>query len=223
MAAVKTYEPGADEAWPSPLERRWPWMVGPAVSVLGLGVTGYLTYEHYTASTTLNCPAGGGIVDCLKVTTSQYAAIHGVPVAVLGLIFFGVMIMLQSRRAWAQASLGVRAGRLLWSLAGVGIAIWLVYAELFKLHAICMWCTAVHVMALLLFGLTAFGTAVTGSFAEADTDDQEPHRLEVDLNAPAGQGTSGGRVHPTTWPQRRPSATGGRAHPRRTGMASRDR
>jgi uncharacterized membrane protein len=171
MEAVKTYELGADEAWPSPLERRWPWIVGTALSVLGLGVTGYLTYEHYTSSTTLSCPAGGGIVDCLKVTTSQYAAIHGVPVAVLGLIFFAVMIAWQTRLAWAHASPGVRAGRLLWSLAGVGTAIWLVYAELFKLHAVCLWCTAVHVIAFLLFGLTAFGTAVTGSFAVADTDD----------------------------------------------------
>jgi uncharacterized membrane protein len=170
MEAVKTCELAADEAWPSPLERRWPWIVGTALSVLGLGVTGYLTYEHYTSSTTLNCPAGGGIVDCLKVTTSQYAAIHGLPVAVLGLIFFAVMIGLQSRLAWAYASLGVCASRLLWSMAGVGTAIWLVYAELFKLHAVCLWCTAVHIIALLLFGLTAFGTAVTGSFPGADTD-----------------------------------------------------
>ena len=186
MGAAKTHGPAADEAWPSPLERRWPWIVGTALSALGVGVTGYLTYEHYTSSTTLNCPAGGGMVDCLKVTTSQYAAIHGVPVVVLGLIFFGVMIMLQSRRAWAQTSPGVRAGRLLWSLAGVGTAIWLVYAELFKLHAICMWCTAVHIISLLLFGLTAFGTAVTGSFPGADTDDQAAHHLEVDLKAPVG-------------------------------------
>jgi uncharacterized membrane protein len=136
-------------------------------------VAGYLTFEHYTASTTLNCPAGGGIVNCLKVTTSQYATVHGLPVVVLGLVFFAVMVGLQSRRAWASTLPGVRTGRMLWSLAGVGTAAWLVYAELFRLNAICMWCTAIHIICILLFGLTAFGTAATGSLALAD-DDQRP-------------------------------------------------
>ena len=155
---------------PSAPRPRWPWIAGTTLSGLGLVVAGYLTYEHYTSSTTLNCPAGGGIVNCFKVTTSQYAAIHGVPVALLGLMFFAVMIGLQSRPAWASASPGVRVGRLLWSLTGVCTAAWLVYAELFELHAICVWCTAVHVICILLLGLTAFGTAATGSLALADDD-----------------------------------------------------
>jgi len=149
----------------------WPWIAGTTLSIIGFGLAGYLTYEHYTSSTTLNCPAGGGVVNCLKVTTSPYATIHGLPVALLGLIFFAVMIGLQSQRAWASASPGGRAGRLLWSLTGVGTAIWLVFAELFKLHAICMWCTAVHVVSLLIFALTAFGTAATGIGTTADARD----------------------------------------------------
>ena len=42
----------------------------------------------------------------------------------------------------------IRAARLVWSLAGVGTALWLVYAELFKIDAICLWCSAVHVITL---------------------------------------------------------------------------
>jgi uncharacterized membrane protein len=174
METLRPGELAADEDLPSPLNPRWPWVAGTTLSVIGLGLAGYLTYERYTSSTTLNCPAGGGIVDCLKVTTSHYATMHGLPVVILGLGFFAVMMGLQSRRAWASTSPAVRAGRVLWSVAGVGTALWLVYAELFKLGAICLWCTAVHLVSVLLFGLTAFGTAVTAvteNLAPAGTDD----------------------------------------------------
>jgi uncharacterized membrane protein len=142
--------------------------MGLALSLIGAGLAGYLTYEHYTSSTSLSCPAGGGIMDCLKVTTSQYASIGGTPVALLGLIFFLVMATFHTRRAWASTSTAVRSARVLWSIMGVGTAMWLVYAELFKLHAICLWCTAVHVVSVLVFIVTAFGTATAGVIDAAE-------------------------------------------------------
>lgn len=139
----------------------WPATVGSALSLTGFAISGYLTYEHYTSSTSLTCPASGGIVNCFKVTTSQYSKIGGVPVAVLGLVFFAVMLALQSPWAWRHDSRPLRTGRLSWSVVGVGTAVWLIYAELIKLDAICLWCTAVHAIAILLFASTAFATAVT--------------------------------------------------------------
>jgi uncharacterized membrane protein len=84
--------------------------------------------------------------------------IHGVPVAVLGLVFFAVMAALQSPSAWRSPRAEVRVARLMWALVGVGTALWLIYAELFKIDAICLWCTAVHVLTLLVFITTVFGT-----------------------------------------------------------------
>ncbi|HVA72945.1 MAG TPA: vitamin K epoxide reductase family protein [Acidimicrobiales bacterium] len=147
---------------------RWPAIGGLTLSFLGFGIAAYLTYEHYTASTSLTCPAAGGMVNCLKVTTSGYSEISGVPVAVLGLIFFAVMSVLQSPRAWNSHWPALRVGRVVWSLVGVGTAVWLIYAELFKLDAICEWCTAVHAVSVLLFGLTVFGTAVTAEEPEPE-------------------------------------------------------
>jgi uncharacterized membrane protein len=149
---------------------RWPWIVGLTLSVLGLGVSGYLTYEHYTSSTSLSCPAGGGIIDCFKVTTSRYSKIHGIPVSVLGLIFFAVMTAFQSPPAWASQSRAVRIGRLAWSCVGLATALWLIYAELFKLHAICLWCTSVHVLSLIIFATTVLGTAATSEPREYDDE-----------------------------------------------------
>jgi uncharacterized membrane protein len=145
----------------------WPSVVGLVICFFGFGVAGYLTYEHYTSSTTLSCPATGGVVNCFKVTTSTYSMIHGVPVAVLGLVFFAAMAGLQSPWAWRSPRWGVRAARVAWALVGVGTAIWLIYAELFKIDAICLWCTSVHGLSVLLFISTLFGTVSTGAALDA--------------------------------------------------------
>lgn len=137
---------------------RWPSVVGLVLCALGFGVAAYLTFEHYTSSTTLSCPAHGGAINCLKVTTSGYSKIAGVPVAVLGLVFFAVMAVLQSPPAWRSTRVEIVWARVAWSVLGVGTALWLIYAELFKVEAICLWCTSVHVLTLLVFVTTLFGT-----------------------------------------------------------------
>ena len=148
---------------------RWPARAGLLLCTAGLGVAAYLTYEHYTGSKSLTCPATGGIINCFAVTTSKYSEIHGVPVVDLGLVFFVVMAAFQTPWAWASPSQTVRAARVAWSVVGVGTAVWLVYAELFRIHDICLWCTGVHVISLLLFVLTAFGTLATAE----PLDDEE--------------------------------------------------
>ena len=88
--------------------------------------------------------------------------IHGVPVADLGLVFFAVMALFQLPSAWRSVRPSIRAARIGWSLVGVATAIWLIYAELFRIDGICLWCTAVHLFTLLTFAATVFGTLSTG-------------------------------------------------------------
>ncbi len=137
---------------------RWPGIVGTVASALGFAVAGYLTYEHYTSSTTLAC-SGNGVVDCLKVTTSSYSALAGVPVAVLGLVFFAIMLVLQLPSMWRRPERAIRLGRLAWAIVGLGMVLYLFAAELFAIDAICLWCTSVHVFTLVLFVTTVFATA----------------------------------------------------------------
>jgi uncharacterized membrane protein len=127
-------------------------------SVAGLGVAGYLTYEHFTSSSTLAC-SDNSVVNCLKVTTSSYSSVAGVPVAVLGLVFFAVMLVLQLPPMWRRPEPAVRIGRLAWAVVGLGTVLYLLYAELFSIDAICLWCTAVHVLTLVLFGTTVYATS----------------------------------------------------------------
>ena len=81
-------------------------------------------------SSTLAC-SDNGIVNCLKVTTSSYSAVAGVPVAVLGLVFFAVMLVLQLPPVWLRPEPAVRIGRLAWAVMGLGSVLYLLYAELF--------------------------------------------------------------------------------------------
>lgn len=148
---------------------RWPWIVGTVLSVIGLGVASYLTYEHYTGSTSLACPTHGAI-NCLKVTTSPWSVEFGIPVSVLGLVFFVVMLALQSPWAWRSQLLPVRAARIAWCLVGLANAVVLIYDELYKIDAICEWCTSVHVITFLIFVSTVFGTISTAPVPDEDTE-----------------------------------------------------
>ncbi len=137
---------------------KWPGVVGTVASALGLGVAGYLAYEHFTSSTSLAC-SDNGVVNCLKVTTSTYSAVAGVPVAVLGLVFFAVMLVLQLPPMWRRPEPAIRLGRLAWAVVGLCTVLYLLYAELFAIDAICLWCTSVHVLTLVLFGVTVYATS----------------------------------------------------------------
>jgi len=152
---VTMTEPVADPA-ADPVVQRWVPPVSLALSVLGLAVSVYLTIEHYSSSTTLACPDTGAL-NCLKVTTSEQSKLFGVPVAVLGLLYFAAMLGLSL--LWRSPRRDIRLGRLAFAGVGVLFVAWLVYAELFTLDAICLWCTGVHVLAVGLFAVTALGTA----------------------------------------------------------------
>lgn len=133
------------------------------VTLGGLAVSGYLGYEHFTAETTLVCPNDGGL-NCEKVTSSAQSKLFGVPVALLGVGYFAAMCPLVLPAAWqpAPARWGrwLTAGRLAGTGAGVIYVLYLVYAELFAIGSICVWCTVVHLLAFALFGLVLFGWAL---------------------------------------------------------------
>lgn len=145
-----------------------PGWIAPATLITaaaGLAVSAYLTIAHYTQSVTLACPATGAI-NCEKVTTSPESLLLGIPVAVLGLLFFAAFAALALPAAWRSRSPLIRTARLALAVLGVCFVARLVYAELFEIDAICLWCTVVHVLAVALFAITALATAATATIPE---------------------------------------------------------
>lgn len=124
------------------------------LSIFGLGVSAYLTVAHYTASVVLACPENATI-NCQKVTTSAESQLLGVPVALLGLIFYVAMVSLCLPQAWKVAKL--EPIRLALSGIGVLFVLWLVYSELVLIKAICLWCTSVHIVTIGIFLCLLYG------------------------------------------------------------------
>lgn len=139
---------------------RWPALVSTVLCLAGVGVSAYLTYAHYTTASVLAC-SDKGLVNCAKVTTSSYSRIFGVPVSDTGLGYFLVMTALCGPWAWSPTARILRALRVIGAGCGVAMILWLIYVELFRLDAICLYCSIVHAITVLLFVTVAVGTAAT--------------------------------------------------------------
>ena len=132
-----------------------------ALALAGLGVSIYLTIAHYSESPLAGC-SEKGFVDCTKVTTSPQSFVFGIPVAVLGLAFFVFLVPVMSPWAWQAARREIHLARVAAMVAGIGMVLYLLYAELLIIGSICLYCTSVHVITFVLFVLTMIAAAAWG-------------------------------------------------------------
>jgi len=153
---------GPAEAADTATDPRWFRLTTLILSVLGLGLSVYLTITHYTDSAPAGCPVNS-VVNCAKVTTSPESMIFGVfPVAVLGLAFYVFMVAVNSPWSWRPGMPLIRIARLAGVLTGIVFVLYLVYVELIEVDAICEYCTGVHIITFALFGLVMYSTAARG-------------------------------------------------------------
>jgi uncharacterized membrane protein len=130
---------------------RWAWWVSLPLAILALADSAYLTYAHFHPSLVIVCPASGHI-NCAKVTTSPQSEIFGhIPVSLTGLIYYVVMVTLVTPWAWRATNVWIARLRIAGAVAGLGMVVYLVYAETVEIKAICLFCTGVHLLTFLLF------------------------------------------------------------------------
>jgi uncharacterized membrane protein len=140
------------------------------VSAVGLAIAGYLTIAHYAeSSVSLACPATSTI-NCAQVTTSAASYVGPIPVALLGFLWFLAMLVLVAGPGLPGRDRGVAT--LGWSAIGLLFVFYLVYAELFLVGAICLWCSAVHLCVIALFLLT-----LNAYLARSSSEDQDEGTL----------------------------------------------
>jgi uncharacterized membrane protein len=125
------------------------------LSLIGLGLSVFLTIEHLQgASHQFAGCSDNSVVSCQTVTNSAESKLFGIfPVAELGLLFYLVMVAINSPWAWRSRLRQVAWVRLGSIVAGMAFVLYLLYAELFEIGKICLYCTGVHVVTLLLFAL----------------------------------------------------------------------
>jgi uncharacterized membrane protein len=147
------------------------------LAVVGLGVASYLTYIHYEDIKPL-CTAG---TSCIKVQSSVYSKLAGVPVALIGLI--GYIAILGS--LLAPESETSRLATMSFTLVGFGFSAYLTYRELFSIHAICEWCASSAVIMTVMMCLSVWrflrGDIPPAGVAGAAATPQDSHEPTAPL------------------------------------------
>ena len=131
-------------------------------SLIGLAASSASTWVHYRI---LNDPAYASFCDvnatfsCTEAYASRFGSFGGVPVALLGVLFFAFvlgLITLCSRSSTAAASLPGYLFAV--STIGLAIVLYLAYASFVILKAVCVLCVGTYVAVIGLFLLSGAAT-----------------------------------------------------------------
>lgn len=119
------------------------------LSIIGIVDSVYLAVKHYTHSD-INCSI---FSDCDVVTTSVYSIILGIPVALLGVIFYGlifILVLMFSKSGNRRSLISLS------TVSGIGFlaSMWFVYVQAFILNAFCFYCLISALLSTVLFILS---------------------------------------------------------------------
>lgn len=122
-----------------------------AGSFIGFAISIYLTFSHYRGS----IPPCHVVRGCETVQTSSYSEILGIPLALLGTLYFTVMFYLAIGLLTSRRDSLVLAYKVLAYLGALAvIPLFLVQAVV--LQAYCSWCLATEVVMLAMWAGSFF-------------------------------------------------------------------
>ena len=107
------------------------------LSIAGILVSLYLTYAKLTATPLICLDKGCGIVQ-----NSKYSEIFGIPVALLGVLYYFAMFIFVFKDMEKLAKLS--------AITGIIFSVYLTYLELFVIDAICTWCVISFFIVILI-------------------------------------------------------------------------
>jgi len=121
------------------------------LAVLGLLISAYMTVYKLTDNQSM-CLGNGG---CSVVNTSVYSEVYGVPVALVGVGGYAAILgilLLSGRVDFLRTS----AVMIIFGLALVGFifTLYLIYAEVALIHALCPFCIASQAIMTALFAIS---------------------------------------------------------------------
>ena len=116
------------------------------ISLLGFLDAAYLTIEHYRGVV----PPCAIVTGCETVTTSQYSLILGVPVALLGAVYYLLLIILSILYFDTKNERWIKRAAILTPL-GLLASTWFIYLQGFIIKAWCLYCLGSATTSTLLF------------------------------------------------------------------------
>ncbi len=131
-----------------------------AFGLLGLGASSASSYVHYKLLTdpsyTSFCDVNPA-VSCTQAYLSRYGSVWGVPVALAGVLFF-VLVLLLAGIGGSRAAGRASAAAYLFPLSAIGLAVvlYLGWASYFQLHTVCLLCATTYVAVVAIF-ITTLG------------------------------------------------------------------
>jgi len=128
-----------------------------ALSIIGLIAAGVVFVDYYVAHSAslpfCSVEESSGVttlrVSC-SVITSSYSRVFGIPLDFLAIIWFSVNLILLAVLVIMNRG-KVMTLLLAWSILGVLVAPYLMYIDLYVLHALCIYCTTMQIAIILNF------------------------------------------------------------------------
>ena len=116
------------------------------VALIGFADATYLAVKHYQGV----IPPCSIIAGCELVLTSPYALILGIPVSLLGSIYYflvlvGVFAYLEGKHE------KLLRFALLFTIVGFVVSLWFVYVQIFIIHSYCAYCLVSAITSVILF------------------------------------------------------------------------
>ncbi|MCD6426317.1 MAG: vitamin K epoxide reductase family protein [Anaerolineales bacterium] len=139
---------------PDPDKKGAPEWLIPLLSVIGIGIAGYLAYVELNQVEAVCGPVG----NCNTVQQSEYATLFGIlPIGVMGIMGYLVIIILWLARLLDLPGYTriLNLGLFGITLFGLLFSIYLTFLEPFVIGATCIWCLSSAVIMTILFLLAA--------------------------------------------------------------------
>lgn len=120
-------------------------------SFVGFIDASYLAIKHYTGT----IPPCTIVKGCEAVTTSQYATIGGVSVALFGAIYY-LIVLVTAIAIIDTGNASLKKFLSLFSVIGLIASIWFVSLQVFIINALCLYCIASATSSFAIFTLAFF-------------------------------------------------------------------
>lgn len=131
-----------------------------AMSIFGLWASSMVLVVYYYLKEALPyCTAGqSGWINCDTVLGSKYSQFFGIPLELFAVAYFIINLLLVYLIAFGSETVFRRSLSVLfgWRFLGLAIVPYLVFIELGVLHAICIYCTVMHVAIIVDFIIISY-------------------------------------------------------------------